>query len=174
MRQSEFPERQCAHASARELRAHAEVGRAGARERASRVRIKGRKQMTGNLDWKWIGIGVVVMIVLNLIAGLILGLFLGSQLEGATSPEAIQLTGGQIALASVLNFLAFAIGGFIVGLKSAGRTILEPGISAAIAVLIALLISGNFGIGNLIAGGIVPFIAGVLGGWLGERRQVAV
>ena len=31
-----------------------------------------------------------------------------------------------------LNILAFAIGGFIVGLKSAGRTILEPGISAAV------------------------------------------
>ena len=74
-------------------------------------------------------------------------------------------------LATVLNFLAFAIGGFIVGLKSSGRTILEPGISAAIAVVIALLISGNFGIVNLIAGGIVPFVAGVLGGWLGERRQ---
>ena len=52
--------------------------------------------MTGTLDWKWIGIGVVVMIVLNLIAGLILGLFLGSQLEGVTTPEEIQLTGGQI------------------------------------------------------------------------------
>ena len=70
--------------------------------------------MTGTLDWKWIGIGVVVMIVLNLIAGLILGMFLGSQLEGVTSPEELQLTGGQIVLASVLNFLAFAIGGFIV------------------------------------------------------------
>ena len=99
--------------------------------------------MTGNLDWKWIGIGVVVMIVLNLIAGLILGLFLGSQLEGVTSPEDVQLSSGQVVLASVLNFLAFAIGGFIVGLKSTGRTILEPGISAAIAVVIALLISGN-------------------------------
>ena len=84
------------------------------------------------------------------------------------------MSGGQILFAAVLNFLAFAIGGFIVGLKSAGRTILEPGISAAIAALIALLISGNFGVGNLIAGGIVPFIAGVLGGWLGERRQGAV
>ena len=130
--------------------------------------------MTGNLDWKWIGIGVVVMIVLNLIAGLILGLFLGPQLEGVTSPEDVQLSGGQIVLAAVLNFLAFAIGGFIVGLKSAGRTILEPGISAAIAVVIALLISGNFSIGNIIAGGIVPFVAGVLGGWLGERRQGTV
>jgi hypothetical protein len=130
--------------------------------------------MSGTLDWKWIGIGVVVMIVLNLIAGLVLGLFMGPLPEGAASPEAIQLTGGQIVLAAVLNFLAFAIGGFIVGLKSAGRTILEPGISAAIAVVIALLISGNFSFGNLIAGGLVPFIAGVLGGWLGERRQGTV
>ena len=74
----------------------------------------------------------------------------------------------------MLNILAFAIGGFIVGVKSAGRTILEPGISAAIAVLIALLISGNFSIVNIIAGGIVPFVAGVAGGWLGERRQGTV
>jgi hypothetical protein len=130
--------------------------------------------MTGTLDWKWIGIGVVVMVVLNLIAGLILGLFLGPQLEGVTAPEDVQLSGGQIALASVLNFLAFAIGGFIVGLKSAGRTIFEPGISAALAVLIALLISGNFSIVNILAGGLVPFVAGVLGGWLGERRQGTV
>lgn len=130
--------------------------------------------MTGKLDWKWIGIGVLVMLVLNLVAGLILGLFLGPQLEGVTSPEDVQLSGGQIVLAAALNFLAFAIGGFIVGLKSAGRTILEPGISAAIAVLIALLISGSFTIGNIIAGGIVPFLAGVLGGWLGERRQGTV
>jgi hypothetical protein len=130
--------------------------------------------MTGGLDWKWIGIGVVVMVVLNLVTGLILGLFLGPQLEGATSPEQVQLSGGQMVLAAILNFLAFAIGGFIVGIKSAGRTILEPGISAAIAVLIALLISGNFTILNIIAGGIVPFVAGVLGGWLGEQRQGTV
>jgi hypothetical protein len=130
--------------------------------------------MTGGLDWKWIGIGVVVMIVLNLIAGLILALSFAPQLEAVTSPEEVQFSGGQVALAVVLNFLAFAIGGFIVGIKSTGRTILEPGISAAIAVVIALLISGNFGIVNLIAGGIVPFVAGVLGGWLGERRQGTV
>ena len=63
------------------------------------------------------------------------------------------------------------IGGFIVGVKSTGRTILEPGISAAIAVVIALLISGNFSVVNMLAGGLVPFVAGVIGGWLGERRQ---
>src|SRR5690606_24320592 len=120
--------------------------------------------MTGKLDWKWIGIGVVVMLVLNLVAGLILGLFLGSEIQEAASPEDIQLSGGQVLLASVLNFLAFAIGGFIVGVKSSGRTILEPGISAAIAALIAPLISGNFPLVNLLAGGLGPVIAGLLGG----------
>ena len=72
--------------------------------------------------------------------------------------------------ARVVNFLSFAIGGFIVGLKSAGRTILEPGISAAIAVIIGF-VSGNFTVVNILAGGLVPFVAGVMGGWLGERRQ---
>jgi hypothetical protein len=142
--------------------------------RGTDYRRKKEEEMTGTLDWKWIGIGVVVMIVLNLLGGLLIGLVFRTELEGVTSPEQLQLSGGQIALAAVINFLAFLIGGFIVGLKSAGRTILEPGISAAIAVVIALLISGNFGLLNLLAGGLVPFIAGVLGGWLGERRQGTV
>jgi hypothetical protein len=127
--------------------------------------------MTGKLDWKWIAIGVVVMVALNLVAGLLLGLVLSSQLKGAASPEEISLSGGQMLLAVVVNILSFLIGGFIVGLRSAGRTILEPGISALVAVLIALVISRQLTVLNLIIGGLVPFAAGVLGGWLGERRQ---
>jgi len=127
----------------------------------------------GTLDWKWIGIGVGIMIVLNLVAGLIIRLMLAPAMEGAATAEEIgaSLSVGQLLLAAVLNFLAFAVGGFIVGVKSAGRTILEPGISAAIAVVIGLLIAGNFSIMNLLIGGLVPFGAGVLGGWLGERKQ---
>jgi hypothetical protein len=112
--------------------------------------------------------------VLNLIGSLILGMVLAPQLEGVTSPDEVEFTSGQILLAAVINFLAFAIGGFIVGIKSTGRTILEPGISAAIAVVIALLVSGSFSIVNIIVAGIVPFFAGVLGGWLGEKRQGTV
>jgi hypothetical protein len=130
-----------------------------------------KEEVMRTLDWKWIGIGVVVMIVLNLVGSLVVGLVLGPQLQGVTSPEEIQVSGGQIMLLAVLNFLAFAIGGVIVGIKSTGRTILEPGISAAIAVAIALLISSNFSIVNVIAGGLVPFLAGVLGGWFGEHQQ---
>ena len=123
------------------------------------------------LDWKWIAIGVVVMVALSLIAGIILALVLGSQIKDAASVQNITLSGGQLVLIAVINILAYAIGGFIVGVRSAGRTIIEPGISAAIAVLIALLISGNFTVVNLIAGGLIPFVAGVVGGWLGERLQ---
>lgn len=133
--------------------------------------------MSGKLDWKWIGIGVVIMFALSLVAGMIAAMTLGSALptDLATDPaaEEIVLSGGQMAFLAVLNLLSFLIGGFIVGLKSTGRTILEPGISAAIAVLLALIISGNFSLGGLLAGGLVPFAAGVLGGWLGERRQAA-
>lgn len=133
--------------------------------------------MSGKLDWKWIGIGVVIMFALSLVAGMIAAMTLGSALptDLATDPaaEEIVLSGGQMAFLAVLNLLSFLIGGFIVGLKSTGRTILEPGISAAIAVLLALIISGNFSLGGLLAGGLVPFAAGVLGGWLGERRQAS-
>lgn len=130
--------------------------------------------MTGRLDWKWIGIGVVIMIGLNIAAGLIAVLTMGAQLSETGAVEELALTGGQMLFLAVLNFLAFLIGGFIVGLKSAGKTILEPGLSAAIAVLFALVISGNFSLGGLLAGGLVPFAAGILGGWLGERRQGTV
>lgn len=123
------------------------------------------------LDWKWIGLGVLIMVALNIVAGVLLALVLAPQLQGATNVGEIDLSGGQIALAAIVNVLIFLIGGFIVAIKSAGKTIIEPGISAAVAVLIGLLLSGNFSIANLIAGGLVPFIAGVAGGWYGERRQ---
>jgi hypothetical protein len=123
------------------------------------------------LDWKWIAIGLVIMVVLSLLGGLLLGLILRPQLEGAASPDEISLGGGGIALALVVNVLSFLIGGFIVGVKSAGGTILEPGISALIAVILVLVITQQLTAMNVLIGGLVPFVAGVVGGWLGEKRS---
>ena len=127
--------------------------------------------MMERLDWKWIGIGIVTMIALNFLAALILGLILSPQLRGVTSPEEITLTSGQMWLALIVNVLSFLIGGFIVGIKSAGRTFIEPGLSALAAVLIVLALSRQLSLGNILIGGVIPFAAGVLGGWLGEQRQ---
>ena len=126
-----------------------------------------------NLDWKWIAFGFLIMLGLSIVAGIVLAAILGSQLEGVTSAEVPTLSSGQMTLAAVLNVLVFALGGFIVGLKSAGRTIWEPAIAAAIAVAGVLLLSRQFTLGNLFLGGLVPFLAGLLGGWLGEKRQAS-
>lgn len=129
-----------------------------------------------NLDWRWIGIGAAIMFGLNFVASLVLVALLGDAVPATTAtPEeaAAAIGGGRLALAALVGIATFAIGGYIVGLKSPGRTILEPGISAAIAVVIGLLLSGALTLGNVLAGGLVPFLAGLLGGWLGERRQVA-
>ena len=131
------------------------------------------EERTVNLDWKWIGIGAVIMLSLSVLAGVVIGMVLGSELEGVTNVEDVALSGGQLALAGILNCLAFVIGGFIVGVKSAGRTILEPGIAATVAVALVLLISGGFSIMNVLVAGLLPFLFGVLGGWLGEKRQLA-
>jgi hypothetical protein len=124
------------------------------------------------LDWKWIGIGAVIMLALSMFASLITGLLLRSEFEGVTDVGQISLSTGQMTLAAVVNFLAFVVGGYIVGVKSIGHTILEPGISAAVAVIAVLLIAGSFSAQAAIAAGLVPFLAGLLGGWLGERRHV--
>jgi hypothetical protein len=130
--------------------------------------------MFGNLDWRWIGIGVAIMFGLNILASLILVALMGNSLPATTTDpqDAAQaLGGGRLLLGALIGIASFAIGGYIVGRKSPGRTILEPGISAAIAVLIGLLLSGAFTLGNLLTGGLLPFLAGLLGGYLGERQQ---
>jgi hypothetical protein len=127
------------------------------------------------LDWRWVAIGTAIMFGLNLVAGLLLVPLLGGAVpagaDGAPTPDAVAaIGGGRLLAVALISFLSFAIGGYIVGARSPGRTILEPGISAAIAVAVGLLIGGGFTLGNLVAGGLVPFLAGLLGGWLGERK----
>ena len=132
--------------------------------------------MSRGLDWRWIGIGAAIMFGLNLVAGLIFALLVGDAVPStAATPEeaAAALGGGRLLLGALIGFASFAVGGYVVGLQSPGRTILEPGISAAIAVVVGLLLSGAFTLGNVLAGGLVPFLAGLLGGYLGERRQSA-
>jgi hypothetical protein len=131
----------------------------------------------GIVDGKWVSIGTVVMVVLALIACRILGLVRSPQLVGVTSFEDVPPSAGQIALAALLNSLAFAIGGFIVGLKKRSMMIIEPVMSAMVALAIVLCVlsmSGNLSIVNIIACGALPFVAGVLGGYLGLRRQAAL
>ena len=103
--------------------------------------------MFGNLNWRWIAIGVAIMFGLNGSASLIMMPLIGDSLpETATNPQdaVAVLSGGQLALGALISIASFTIGGYIVGLKSPRQALLEPGISAAIAVIISLLLSGAF------------------------------
>ncbi len=70
----------------------------------------------------------------------------------------------------------FAFGGFIVGWKSEGRTIVEAGLAAALATMLAYAYRVMFSHAQLIPAAILvgaglPFCAGLLGGWIGELVQ---
>jgi hypothetical protein len=130
------------------------------------------------LDWRWIAIGTAIMFGMNLAAGLVLVALMGGveafPADTVGMPPggpATALDGGRLLLAALVSILNFAIGGYIIGARSPGRTIVEPGISAAIAVAISLLLGGAFTLGGTLAGAVVPFLAGLLGGWYGERRS---
>lgn len=74
-----------------------------------------------------------------------------------------------LALPALLAFPSFAIGDYVMGLKSPGRTIVKPGISAA--VVLELLVGGALTVGSLLTSAVMPFLAGLLGAWLGEVQQ---
>jgi hypothetical protein len=125
--------------------------------------------MGRGLDWRWIGIGAAIMLGLSLVAGLLILPLLGAMPAAPTDPGSpvpgtpSYVRGLRLILAALLSFLSFAVGGFIIGLRSAGHTVIEPAISAAIAVALSLLLGGAFSLGNLLAGGLMPFLAGLLG-----------
>lgn len=119
---------------------------------------------SSGVAWKWVAIGVGVMFGTNVGAGFALGLIMG-----AAGVHGI----GPLGFAAI-GLVCFGVGGFIVGKWSPGKTILEPGLSAALAVAITLAMQGAFDLGTVLVGGVLPFGAGVLGGYLGEKSQGTV
>ncbi len=108
------------------------------------------------LQWSWVGFGVLIMFGVTFFAGLIMGL------AGL---------GDSLGVSVIVSLGAFTLGGFIVGSRSPGKTIYEPGVAALIAVLIGMLLQGEFDLLALAIGGVLPFLAAVAGGYLGEKSQ---
>jgi|SRR6185312_16680861 len=109
-------------------------------------------------SWGWVMGGAVLIWVLQLLSIMVWG----------------ALGFGLIA-AAVCGLGSYFVGGFVIGWKSEGRTILEAGIAtlfvifmelgrmhAALAVLAPLLLALHFAI---------PFAAAVFGAWIGEMVQ---
>jgi hypothetical protein len=110
----------------------------------------------------WVFGGAVLMIIANLLGGLIAGVL------GVRS----------LAAVVAISVASFVGGGFIIGWKSEGRTILEAGLAAAVATAASIVYRTMFqhvpfmlAPMALIIGCAIPFASGILGGWIGEMVQ---
>lgn len=75
-----------------------------------------------------------------------------------------------------MSLLSFGVGGFIVGLISPGKRLVEPAIGAAVSVVFTFLISVFTPItfiaaapGRMLVGGAIAFVIALFGAHLGEK-----
>ncbi|HEY1812307.1 MAG TPA: hypothetical protein VGG74_08105 [Kofleriaceae bacterium] len=109
-------------------------------------------------SWGWVVGGAVLIWVLQFFAGLFM-IMVGMH----------ELAAAGIALGAYLG------GGFVIGWWSEGRTILEAGLATLLVVFIELG-RGHAALGRLSPGELlfiygVPFVAAIIGAWIGERVQ---
>ncbi len=116
------------------------------------------RESTG-LQWKWIGIGTVVGIVLTTL------LF-----------QIMSDTFNSFYIPLFIGLLSYVVMGIIIGYKSPGYTIKEPAIGGVFAIIITTAIlhyvfAYNPPEGQMIAAPFIAFILALLGGWVGEELQ---
>ena len=67
---------------------------------------------------------------------------------------------------------SYAVGGFVIGWRSEGRTILEAGIAAILSIIIGVAVEGLPDLNALLAFvTAVPFAVACFGAWIGEMVQ---
>ncbi|MFA6540044.1 MAG: hypothetical protein WCT99_00435 [Bacteroidota bacterium] len=112
------------------------------------------------LEWKWIIIGVL--------AGTVLCLSLHQMIAQTFHIPLIP---------TFMSLLGFVVMGIVIGYKSEGYTLKEPAIGGALTIVIVglILIYGfdyQFSALELVAGGVLGLLLGLVGGWVGEQIQV--
>ena len=108
----------------------------------------------------WMIGGAVLMFITNAFGSFV---FLGA---GSTS------FWGLVAI----RMVCFAFTGFVIGWQSEGQTILEAGLAAVISIAVAVGTQGLAALALLapvvlMVGLGAPFLAAVLGAWIGEKVQ---
>jgi hypothetical protein len=123
---------------------------------------QGQDQAKG-FSWGWYFKSMGMIILCNIASALIMvGLLLVMDQANA---------GLVLVLGLVFGALAFFVGGYWAAVRSPGRTIKEPALAAATLAVLSGLVQGEGAIS--LAGAIIPFVLGMLGAKLGERKQAA-
>lgn len=119
-----------------------------------------RSEALRGMQWRWVGVGMVVSVVLNS-----LGVF-------GLAP----LLNYSLTAVFVSFLVTFVIAGYVVGYFSAGVTIKEAALAGLLTVLFDWgLVAFGFGItipmGNMLFAMTAGFLLSMVGAWAGERLQ---
>jgi hypothetical protein len=128
------------------------------------------------ISYKWVLIGAVVIVGLNLMMQALLADPVRTQLL-----LSVPGTGGVLLFVGIIAFVAFFIGGALIGFFSPGETVREPAIAAALAAGFNAIenfrnVDGkSFTVAQWLIGSALVLVVGFLmalgGGWLGEKIQ---
>jgi hypothetical protein len=122
----------------------------------------------------WMVGGTIIMAVFSLLSVGLVGAIAGITMK------ITELTAENVTLLAFgLWVLSFVVGGILIGWKSEGQTILEAGIAAAAGEGLVILLNravNNVDLSDaspLVLGLVygIPFVAGILGGFVGEKFQ---
>lgn len=126
----------------------------------------------GGLQWRWVLLGTMVTLgICGIAAAATVAVAASATLRGAA--EGDEAATSLLVTAGCGFLLGFFLGGVVVGRMSKGRTIIEPGLSAILAVLVLLGLGGALDRSMTPILCISPFLAivSLFGGWLGEKWQ---
>jgi len=118
--------------------------------------------------WTWALLAIPIALGTAFATFFAAGLFMG--LAGFT-PDALDADDGLLpeAFGAMVILGSMALAGLVVGWCSPGRTIVEPGVGLAAAVIAMALVKGDTQ--GVISGLVLPFLLGACGAWLGEWLQ---
>lgn len=126
-----------------------------------------RPPMDREFSWAWTAGAFALFIAVELFIG---GL-IGELLLGRYRSIALGFT-----LQGLLHVVSFLIGGFLVGLVSPGKRMVEPAVAAfaSVAFMFVLTVFTPyswfiFSVSRVIVGGGLAFVLALAGAWLGER-----
>lgn len=117
------------------------------------------------IDWKWIGIGFMLMMAMLGCASIVINIWIASDsildAERQIAPDTLMMIGGTIA---------FASSGFIVGWRSSAYTLWEPAIVAIPAALaFPFFFTQQFETHQLLIASSAAFVITMLAAVAGER-----
>jgi hypothetical protein len=126
----------------------------------------------GKISWGWVGLGVLMILALQLVIGLtVTPIILRKMVLDTRHPS----VGGALGLILLCGAAVYFVCGLVIGRLSKGYTVKEPAIASLIAGAVNAVLSFSQGQvsgpgGLLLTFGILGGL-GAAGGWVGEKLQ---